>query len=349
MNSMAMVPHEAQTGLMKSQGWLTTLEQADYLVKSQFLPKAINTKEKAVAVMMMGQELGIGPMQSFQGIDIIEGKPAVSPKLRLALAKKSGVLESFNIKFNQQGTACTVSGKRKGEEQHSVTFSMDDANKAGLTKKFNWSAYQRNMLQWRAVGYFLDAVCPDICGGYCSADELGAVTDADGRAVDSPPQVINPEPPSPVSAPEQPKDDEIIDAPIIEKPAAPAAPPAQTATEQTASTGKGKGNGMTATIMNLYQAVKKLKISEQEFKSAAYPYWGVTTSNNLTKEQIQEWVRFLNTHKTKEAFLGAFTPPQQEEEEESIPDDIPFDAEPERAPAPVTPAPASRLAGKRGL
>jgi hypothetical protein len=174
------------------------LTQADYLVKSGFLPKAINSKEKAVAVMMMGRELGIEPMQSFQGIDIIEGRPAVRPQLRLALAKRSGLMENFSISFSPDGTSCTVTGNRKGDKPHTVTFGKADADKAGLTGKYNWKNYPKNMLQWRAVGYWLDAVMPDVCGGYYSADELGAVTDAEGAPLEIVPEVVQEEtPPAP--------------------------------------------------------------------------------------------------------------------------------------------------------
>lgn len=50
--------------------------------------------------------------------------------------------------------------------------------------KDNWRGYPRRMLWWRAVGYCADDYFPEAGLGLYSPDELGAVTDDDGRAID---------------------------------------------------------------------------------------------------------------------------------------------------------------------
>ena len=68
---------------------------------------------------------------------------------------------------------------------YTLTYTMDDARRAGLVKPDSaWETYPANMLRWRAIGFWLDVVMPDIIGGMKRADEFGAVVDANGDVVD---------------------------------------------------------------------------------------------------------------------------------------------------------------------
>ena len=50
---------------------------AEQLVPTGFLPKAIDTPQKAAAILLKGRELGIAPMAALSGIAIINQKPTV--------------------------------------------------------------------------------------------------------------------------------------------------------------------------------------------------------------------------------------------------------------------------------
>lgn len=50
-----------------------------------------------------------------------------------------------------------------------------------LTDKDNWRNYPARMLNWRSVGYLLDDAFSEVATGLYNPDELGAVTDEDGR------------------------------------------------------------------------------------------------------------------------------------------------------------------------
>src|SRR6187402_202596 len=95
MTALAKVPNDSN-GLARvapvsdaMADWKAMREQAASLVASGFLPRAVNTPEKAMAIIQTGKELGLGPMQSLRSIHIIEGKPTMSADLiaGLALAK----------------------------------------------------------------------------------------------------------------------------------------------------------------------------------------------------------------------------------------------------------------------
>ena len=70
---------------------------------------------------------------------------------------------------------------------HSSVFTSEDAarpeGKNALLGKDNWKNYPQRMLSWRALGYLLDDVFPEVGTGIYQPDELGAVTDEDGVPV----------------------------------------------------------------------------------------------------------------------------------------------------------------------
>lgn len=179
-----IVKHENGASLAPGE-WQAMREQAKALVLSKFLPKAVDTPEKAIAVMMTGRELGIGPMQALRTIHIIDGKPTLAAELiaALVLRRVPGAVFEVSESTNDR---CTVLAARPGRPEREFSFTMDDAKAAGLTGKDNWKKYPRAMLRSRAITEAARAVFPDATTGVYDPDELGAVTGPDGEIVAMP-------------------------------------------------------------------------------------------------------------------------------------------------------------------
>lgn len=167
--------------------WGVMVQQAEMLVKSGFLPRDINTPQKAIAIMMLGRELGLQPWQALSTINVIQGKPAASPQLMLALIQRSGQLE--DMKVDSTNESCTVTMKRKGQTAHTETFTKKDAENQQLWGKPNWTKQPKVMLRWRAVAGCARIVFSDIILGLYTADEMGAnvAYDEGGSPVEPPP------------------------------------------------------------------------------------------------------------------------------------------------------------------
>src|SRR5699024_5605508 len=150
------------------------LRAAERLSGSQMVPRCYqgNPQDTLVA-MMMGNELGLNPIQSLQNIAVINGKPSIYGDALLALVQNhpafGGHEESFDA--NTMTATCTV--WRKGDQhKHSVTFSRSDAEMAGLwNKQGPWKQYPKRMLMWRARGYALRDKFADALGGLITAEE----------------------------------------------------------------------------------------------------------------------------------------------------------------------------------
>lgn len=147
------------------------LEFATHLVKSGFLPTAVNTAEKALAIILTGNELGIPPMQALRQIHVIQGKPTMSVELMLGFAYSRipgficEVLESNN-------THCVVKMSRPNHTPYTHTFTMEDARNLGLTGKDNWKKQPAVMLRWRCISAALKVVAPDAISGLYTPEEL---------------------------------------------------------------------------------------------------------------------------------------------------------------------------------
>lgn len=163
-NNAITISTESEFGVM--------VQQADLLVKSGFLPNSIRTPQQAVAIMMMGRELEIGPWAAFNGINVIQGKPTISPQLMLALINRSGELEDMTVEGDDK--ACTVTMTRKGRSPHGETFTMKDAAAQGLANKGNWQKMPATMLKWRAVSACSRVVFPDVIIGFYTPEEIDA-------------------------------------------------------------------------------------------------------------------------------------------------------------------------------
>lgn len=189
---------------------------------TDFVPTAMRGKPEAVlACILTGHELGIGEMAALRSIHVIEGRPAMSAELMRALVNQKGhelwVEESSS-------TRVTVGGKRaNGTRETKVTWTMDDAKRAGLDGRQNWRRYPRAMLMARATAELCRAVFPDVLAGIShTVEEL-----SDGDLVDidyGPPEVADP------AAPEAPKGRTMkaAKAATSEKSAAPSAPDKRT-------------------------------------------------------------------------------------------------------------------------
>lgn len=133
---------------------------AETLSKSSMIPNSYKGKPDDIFVAMaMGYQLGFPVEQSLQDIAVINGRPCVWGDGLLALAINHPDFEDIKEEpiYNKNvvtGYVCTVI--RKGHIPHSKTFTIQDAEHAGLLKKGGaWASYPERMLQLRARSFAL--------------------------------------------------------------------------------------------------------------------------------------------------------------------------------------------------
>jgi hypothetical protein len=157
---------------------------AKVLFAGQLLPSSIKSPEAALTIIAAGRELGLTAMQSIQGIYIVDGKLSLATKLRVALIWRSGACEYFNMLKSDEKEATFETKRVGGSAPAKLTYTMEDAQRAGLAKKSNWVTNPKPMLRWRCIGQLCDLVYPDIIGNMTAEDddEPTPVTPAKSRS-----------------------------------------------------------------------------------------------------------------------------------------------------------------------
>lgn len=167
---------------------LDTLTVARMLAESGFFGE-VKDAGKALAKILAGQELGIGPIASLMGIYYQQGKVTYSANVMATAVKKH---PQYDYRVKTIGTTeCAIEFFERsaaGWESLGVSsFTEQEADTAGLLtgpNKHNWKSYRRNMLFSRAMSNGCKWFCPGIFGGVApyTPDELGdeVIMSADG-------------------------------------------------------------------------------------------------------------------------------------------------------------------------
>lgn len=165
--------------------WVAAMRLTSRICNTAFVPKGMRgDPATTLACILYGEEIGLGPMQSLNSIHVIEGRPAASPELMRALVGRAG--HTFAV--DEASTdAVTVSGKRKDTgATATVTWTMQDAQRAGLANKAVWKSYPRAMLLARATSELCRALFADCVKGLSYTPEEAASIEGAAWAPDAP-------------------------------------------------------------------------------------------------------------------------------------------------------------------
>lgn len=142
---------------------------AERLASSGIVPEAYRRKpDDVVAAILMGRELGIGPMQSLKDIAVIDGRPALSAHLQLAVLRRAGVQI---VESEVTDDRAYIKARRPDGEVGAVEWTYAEAEKVKskkgqvLVDKDNWRNYRQDMLWARAVGRWTRRYGSDLVAG----------------------------------------------------------------------------------------------------------------------------------------------------------------------------------------
>lgn len=181
--------------LLPTKGEYQVLNEiSEKFIKTGFLPVSIKTPQQALLIAMKGRELGIPPLQALSQIHVIQGKPTISAELMLALIYRNFPEAIITFK-KTDNEACIIEAKRtKDQEKQTFTFTIKDAEQAGLLSKDTWRKYPAALLRARNISAMARALFPDaIMGASYTPEELGAEVEEseDGFTVKDEAQTID--------------------------------------------------------------------------------------------------------------------------------------------------------------
>ena len=188
------------------------VQHAKLLAEASLLPDAYRKQPANILVAMeMADSLGISLTQAINGISVIKGKPSMSAEMMRALVMRAG----HRIKIDAStDKGCRILAARKEwpDDVQEFTFTMEDAQRAGLAGSDTYKRHPKAMLLARATSMACRAVFPDVIAGVSyTPDEIAAPT---WQAQATMPDV----PKRPEPQPEPVHDDaaDIIDAEVMD-------------------------------------------------------------------------------------------------------------------------------------
>jgi hypothetical protein len=121
--------------------------------------------EQAFAVMLIGDSLGLGPTESLSGIHIVEGKPEVSADTQARFIRKHHEWDYEVVTPEGSGhEQCIIELSRNGKVVTRETYTIADAQRAGLANKDIYKKHPRNMLFARCISNCTALHCPEVVG-----------------------------------------------------------------------------------------------------------------------------------------------------------------------------------------
>lgn len=152
---------------------------------SGFFGDARDAAQAAVKVMA-GRELGFPAIAAMTGVHIIKGKVTLSANLMAAAIKRHPAY-TYRI-LEHTDDRCVIAFFENGEAIGESSYTIADAQRAGLTSNDTWTKHPRSMLFARALSNGAKWHCPDVFGGPAyTPEELGAAVDEEGQPLDQPP------------------------------------------------------------------------------------------------------------------------------------------------------------------
>lgn len=194
MSDIRIIDHvddkKISADIVKFQQFTNVNEQlayAELLIQSGLVP--FKKPEQVVMIANLGKALGVSFDVACQNVNNIQGKPALSVHLMAALAKRAGVdwemIKDCEKVYDDTGKAIDIitsikfyrfNPKLNRVVENVLSFTWNDAVKAGYSTKDNWKTKTKNMLRARCLSEGFRFVCPDVLMGVFY--EQGEMADA---------------------------------------------------------------------------------------------------------------------------------------------------------------------------
>lgn len=206
----SIVPVQSTADLFAPRSMGEAQSLATMLAGSSLIPKSLVGKPGDVLVILLtGYELGMSGMQALRSIYVVEGRPFLSAELLAALVTRSPACEYWQM-VESSDKACTYETKRRGHNAPiRLTWTIEQAQRAGLQSKSNWKNHPESMLRARCQASLARAVYADLVLGLAALEELDDhPQQAHGigsgfEAPPPPPDKKQPEPTLPAPEPER--------------------------------------------------------------------------------------------------------------------------------------------------
>lgn len=152
---------------------LGDLQQFAQIAEESGMFKDLKTAAQAAIKIQRGLELGLAPMEAMSSLHVMEGKVTMSAQLMAAMVRRAGY--RYQVAEHTYERCDLQWFDPHGHSLGNSSFSLEDAKKAGLMNRPNWSKFAREMLFARAVSQGARWFAPEVLLGCYLPEELEPV------------------------------------------------------------------------------------------------------------------------------------------------------------------------------
>jgi hypothetical protein len=124
---------------------------------------------QAMALMLVAQAEGMHPALAARDYHIIQGRPALKADAMLARFQAAGGKVEWK-KYTDSAVSAVMSHPSGGSVE--IEWTIEMANRAGLTKNPTWRNYPRQMLRARVISEGIRTVFPGVAVGVYTPEEV---------------------------------------------------------------------------------------------------------------------------------------------------------------------------------
>jgi hypothetical protein len=153
------------------------------IAASGIAPKSMQRPEAIFTAIAYGTELGLSPMASLRGINVINGVPSSGADMMVGLVLQRGnvTMWDYSAMTNER---CELTAQRGDGKPLTIEWTIEQAHgviqyakgvKVRLTDKDTWKGFPRQMLKHRVDAEMCRALWPDIVHGLYTPDEAEGI------------------------------------------------------------------------------------------------------------------------------------------------------------------------------
>jgi hypothetical protein len=152
----------------------------------------IQTPAQALALGLLCQAEGRHPAEAARDYHIINGKPSLKSEAMLARFQQAGGKVDWH-EYTHETVSGTFTHPQGGSLK--VSWTMQDATRAGLTGNPTWKKFPRQMLKARCISEAVRGIFPGVLSGLYAPEEVGeftpvqAVTEPEVLQIEAPKEV----------------------------------------------------------------------------------------------------------------------------------------------------------------
>jgi hypothetical protein len=132
----------------------------------------IQTPAQALALGLLCQAEGRHPAEAARDYHIINGKPSLKSEAMLARFQQAGGKVDWH-EYTHESVSGTFSHPQGGSLK--VSWTMQDATRAGLTGNPTWKKFPRQMLKARCISEAVRGIFPGVLSGLYAPEEVSDI------------------------------------------------------------------------------------------------------------------------------------------------------------------------------